>query len=228
MKWIGDFISLIYPRLCCTCGRHLLKEENYLCFICLNDLPYTGYLNIRENAIYEIFQGRIQIKQAASWLHFERGNKTQMIMHELKYRSNPEIGNYLGEKMGLEMKKSLNFEDVDAIVPVPIHKNKKRQRGYNQSDFIAQGIGYSLNQPVFSKDVERRFNSQSQTRKRRYERWENVHSAFIVRSGFLNKCRHVLLVDDVITTGATIESLAHSLLSVRNLSISVVTLARSG
>ena len=228
MKWIDDFVSLIYPRLCCTCARHLLKEEKFLCFICLNDLPYTGFIEMPQNPVQDIFYSRVKVNRAASYLEFEKGNKTQLILHELKYRSNPEIGNYFGEIIGSEMKDSSLYNDIDAIIPVPIHKSKLESRGYNQSEYIADGISKATNIQVIDREVIRVKNSVSQTKKGRYERWENVQSIFRLKPDRIKSAKHLLLVDDVVTTGATLESLSKCLNSYKKFEISILTLARSG
>lgn len=227
MKWLDDFINLLYPRNCITCGEQLLKEEEHLCFPCISDLPYTGHINMKDNPVKKIFSGRINIHHASAWLQFEKSNKSQAIMHSLKYRKNPDIGYYLGKIMGMEIKNSALYSGLQAIIPIPIHKSKLRERGYNQSDYIARGISEELNVVVLNDAIFRKLKTSSQTKKKRYERWENVQSVFQVKKEVIRDIEHLLLVDDVITTGATIESCGHQLASCHKMKISVITLARS-
>jgi len=124
MKWIDDFFTLLYPRNCITCGEQLIINENHLCFSCISDLPYTGHINMIDNPVKKLFIGRIDIHHASAWLHFEKSNKSQAIMHSLKYRKNPDIGHFLGKMMGLEIKNSEMYSGLQAIIPVPINKSK--------------------------------------------------------------------------------------------------------
>lgn len=227
MNWIGDFLSLIYPRLCICCHNDLLREERHLCFSCHGKLPYTFYAGMTENPVSSIFSGRIEIQAATALLHFERGNAVQKIMHELKYRGNPDIGAYFGQIMGEELMKSGNYSGVQAILPVPLHEAKRRMRGYNQSEAIAGGINKVLNSELVTNALFRKNRTASQTRKKRYERWENVSSVFEVSHERLKKFSHLLIVDDVITTGATIEACASIICAAAPFRLSVATLARS-
>jgi ComF family protein len=226
MKWIEDFFSLLYPKICLTCDNQLVKGEYGLCSDCLSDLPYTGYLGMKENPVMEVFNGRLRLMYAASLLHFEKGNKTQKILHELKYRNNPEIGKLMGGIIGREMNIPENVEKT-LLIPVPLHPDKMRLRGYNQSYHIAKGISVETGIRVENKLLIRKEKTDSQTRKKRYDRWNNVRSVFKVNKGLIRDAEHVMLVDDVVTTGATIEACALSLLEMKKIEISVITLARS-
>jgi len=227
MKWMDDFISLIYPRNCVTCGAQLLKEEKQLCISCIADLPFTNFMDMVDNPVKKLFAGRIDIHHASAWLNFEKSNKTQSIMHSLKYRKNPDIGYYFGRMMGRELKNSVLFSGLQAVIPVPIHKSKLRQRGYNQCAYIARGLAEEMEIEILTNVLIRNLKTSSQTKKKRYARWENVQSVFRVKKGSLIDIDHVLLVDDVITTGSTIEACAHQLYLTKSIKISVITLARS-
>ena len=226
MKWLDDFFSLLYPKLCLTCDNQLVKGEEFLCHTCLDDLPYTGYLGMKENPVRAIFKARVPLEYGAALLHFEKGNKTQKILHELKYRNRPEIGNYMGRIIGREIALPLNPKRT-AIIPVPIHPSKMRLRGYNQSYHLAEGISEITGIRVARDILIRAKKTSTQTRKKRYERWENVSAVFRVNKELLNAIEQVMLVDDVVTTGATIESCALSLLEAKKIEIGLITLARS-
>lgn len=226
MKWLDDFFSLLYPKLCLTCDNQLIKGEEFLCHICLDDLPYTGYLGMKNNPVKDIFTARVPLEYGAALLHFEKGNKTQKILHELKYRNRPELGNYMGRIIGREIASSLNPQRA-AIIPVPIHPSKMRLRGYNQSYHLAEGISEITGIRVVYDLLIRAKKTSTQTRKKRYERWENVSAVFKVKKELLKDFERVMLVDDVVTTGATIESCALSLLEAKKIEIGLITLARS-
>lgn len=227
MTWFGDFISLIFPNICLCCDKPLIANEKFICLGCIHDLPETGYISIKRNPVYNIFNGRFQIENAVSMLNFESGNSAQTIIHQLKYKGNPNIGIFMGELMGDQMKKVELYSSIDAIVPVPIHRSKLIQRGYNQSDYLAEGLSNSLGKALRKDLIKRKIKGESQTRKQRYDRWENVAQVFEFSGRKKLNINHILLIDDVITTGATIEACARCLSDNLDVKISVATLARS-
>lgn len=224
-NYLLDFLSLVYPRCCISCQGLLNASEEHLCLFCLVDLPITSFADITDNPVEKVFHGRLEIKSASSYLHFKKGNKTQSLLHELKYRNNPELGKYLGKLMGLEVKQSNRFKNIDAIVPIPLHKSKLKKRGYNQSELLAIGISHEIEADVHTDLISKSHDSTSQTDKNRLQRWENVSNIFRVNKTPNRNFKHILVVDDVITTGATIESFVNKLRLAIDAEISVVSLA---
>lgn len=225
-RFFKDFLSLFYPRLCITCGNDLNKEEKLMCSKCELDLPYTRYHEEPGNPLEQTFWGRVNIENAAAYFFYTKGSKYQKLIHDLKYKGKKYIGYDLGRKMGNELL-GTEYNFVDVIVPVPLHRKKQRKRGYNQSECIANGLSEAMQIPKNCEVLYRKTNTQSQTRKSRFDRWENVKEVFAVKNprAFMNK--HVLLVDDVITTGATLEACINQLLKCPGCKVSVVSLGYS-
>jgi ComF family protein len=220
-----DFISLLFPRLCYGCGNHLLRNETLICTECFVVIPRTNYHLESENPVARLFWGRCLIEKAAAFSFFNKGSRIRNLIHSLKYKGIREIGYELGRIYGLSLKSSGFTYDIDVIIPVPLHPSKKRIRGFNQSDFISSGIADATGLPVDTETLARKAVSATQTRRSRYERWANVEGIFsVMNPGNING-KHVLLVDDVITTGSTIESCANELLKVEGVRVSVVALA---
>lgn len=221
----SDLADVIFPETCSACGNRLYKNEQLICIYCLSNLPRTHFHNDKENPVYKIFWGRVNVEFAAAFLFFSPKGIVQHMIHQLKYKGNKDIGIMLGRMYGEELKKSPDFSSVQCIVPVPLHPAKQRKRGYNQSEMIAQGLAQSLQIPVSTDGFKRKKHTESQTRKSRYKRWENVDSIFVRAHVGVFDNKHVLLVDDVITTGATIEACAQEILRDNNTRVSVVALA---
>ena len=225
--WISGFIHLFFPRVCQACGYVLYAQEEVLCTKCLYHLPKTNFVNHKENPVSRTFWGRVELNAATAFLFFSKGGKTQHLMHNLKYRGKKQVGIYLGKLFGRELKKSELFNTVEVIIPVPMHPRKQQKRGYNQSALIAEGIAYSLKTELQTNNLVKVVNTSSQTRKSRYSRWNNVKDVFRIKDEDSLKNKHILLVDDVITTGATIEACARQLLTVSGVKVSVVSLAHA-
>lgn len=225
IKYLEDFISLVYPKVCINCGNSLNRYEHFLCLFCQDDLPLTGFFNLRDNPVEMIFKGRVQIEFAGSWLRFESGNKTRNILHQLKYKNSPEIGVHFGRLMAEELMKSSAFKLPDNIVPVPLHKSKLRMRGYNQSACLGKGLSDVLNIPMKENIIFRNQKTSTQTRKNRRERWENVESVFRVNSEAIKDNDYIMLVDDVVTTGATIEACIKEMKNHADIKTGIVSLA---
>ncbi len=223
-----DLWELFFPRCCVVCGKLLLRNEQFLCLHCLSGLPRTNLHLQKENEIERNFWGKFPLERAASYLYYSKGGDVRRLLYELKYYGNKEIGNALGRCMATELQPSGFFDAIDCIIPVPLHRKKKRQRGYNQSECLADGISGVTHIPVASHIIVRDRYSATQTRKTRYERWENVEGLFRCECPGLLKNKHILLVDDVLTTGATIVSCADTLRNIEGLRISVLTLALAG
>ena len=220
-----DFISLLFPRLCYGCGNHLMRNENLICTECYVVIPRTGYHTEKDNPVAQLFWGRCLIEKAAAFSFYNRGGRIRTLIHNLKYKGIKEIGNELGKIYGLSLKSSGFTDDIDIIIPVPLHPSKKRIRGFNQSEIISNGISGATGLPVNIKSFLRVTVSGTQTRRSRYERWINVEGIFSVSDPEELRGKHILLVDDVITTGSTIESCTNELLRIEGVRVSVVALA---
>ena len=223
-EYLRSFINIVYPHCCAACGNVLYRNEDILCLDCYDDLPRTQFHLNPDNEVARIFWGRIPVINATSFMYFTRESRYRQILHELKYRGNQRIGMEMGKMFGLELRET-PFAEIDLIHPVPLHRAKLRQRGYNQSELIARGIAEVMNKPVETNFITRVKGTGTQTKKSRYERWENVKDNFHIPEPDLFCNKHVLLIDDVITTGATIEACAESLLSVPGTRISIASLA---
>lgn len=202
----SDALHLFYPHICTGCGGDLPGKEQVLCLKCINELPHTGFASYNNNPVEKYFRGRIRIEAAHSEFYFSKGSLIQQLIHELKYKGNQEIGIYLAEFMALSILKSDRFKDVDVLVPLPLYAEKERMRGYNQATVICKGLSAILNIPALIGNVTRERFTETQTRKHRTERWTNVFESFAIRNERELNGKHVLLVDDVVTTGATLEA----------------------
>jgi ComF family protein len=222
---INDFISLIFPQVCVSCGKSLYKSEHSICTYCSYHLPKTNFHTDNENPIAKIFWGRINIHSASAYYSFGKGGKVQHLIHQLKYRGQKDIGVTLGKFYGYDLRKSDAFKTVETILPVPLHPRKRKKRGYNQSEFFAQGLAETMKAETDFISLTRNYESETQTRKSRFSRWQNVETIFSLRDKESLRGRHLLLVDDVITTGATLEACAQTLLQVPDVKVSIATIA---
>jgi ComF family protein len=220
-----DFISLLFPRLCYGCGDHLLRNENLICTECFVKIPRTDYHSKEENPVAQLFWGRCHLERAAAFSFYSKGSRIRNLIHNLKYKGIKEIGNELGRIYGLSLKSSGFSDGIDLIIPVPLHRAKQRLRGFNQSEMISAGIAQATGLEVDTVSLLRITGSATQTKRSRYERWTNVEGIFRVTDSSGIEGKHILLVDDVITTGSTIESCANELLKVDGVKVSVVALA---
>lgn len=220
-----DFISLLFPRLCYACGNHLLRNENLICTECYIIIPRTNYHLKEDNPVAQLFWGRCMIEKAAAFSYYNKGSRIKKLIHNLKYKGIRDIGYELGRIYGLSLKTSGFTNDIDLIMPVPLHPMKKKIRGFNQSETISMGIADATHLPVDLKSLARILVSATQTKRSRYERWTNVEGIFQVIDPQTVAGKHVLLVDDVITTGSTIESCSNELLKIKGVKVSVVALA---
>jgi len=222
-----DILNLFFPLTCAACGNYLYKNEKVICTSCLFQLPKTNFHFLEENPISELFFGRVKIESATAYFTFRKGSRFQKLIHKLKYNKQPEIGVELGKHFGHILMKSENYRDIDAIIPVPLHPKKKKIRGYNQSEMIAKGLVESMKTDLLIDVLIRKVHSESQTRKDKMERWLNVENVFALKSTENIDNKHILLVDDVITTGSTLESCAQCLLKADGIRISIACLAQA-
>jgi ComF family protein len=221
----SDFISLFFPRYCYACMEQLLKTEECICLNCRHELPKTNYHLEDLNPMMIKMYGKAPVVFGSSYLRFVKSGKVQRLLHQLKYKNRAEIGNILGECYGSDLSSKMEMHNVDLVVPVPLHKNKLKKRGYNQSEGFAKGLSRTLGIEMRADILTRVKHSTTQTKKSKIARWENVENIFKVGSPLIIVDKHILLVDDVITTGATLASCANELLVKGAASVSVVTIA---
>ena len=222
---ISDFLNLFFPEVCMACGNSLYQGEKVLCTKCLLKLPRTGFHQHAENPVTQLFWGRAPIDYGTSYFFFRKSSKVQHLLHQLKYNGHPEVGVFCGGLLGMELMKSSYFSDLDYIIPVPLHPRKQQKRGYNQSVQIDRGMSEHMKASLDSTTLYRKINSSTQTQKGRYERFKNMDGIFGLRDGWKLENKHVVLVDDVITTGSTLEACALTLLQIPGIRVSVATLA---
>jgi len=225
MSLTEDFLSLVFPNNCAACGNNLFEHEEVICSLCEFHLPQTNYHMDYDNPVAALFWGRAQVKSAAAYYHFNKGNRVQHLVHLLKYKGRCDVGIYLGRQYGQYLKNSPLFRSVQMIIPVPLHRSKLLKRGYNQSEQFALGLSRSMNLPLNITSLTRTQASQTQTRKSRFNRWENVSGIFEVSDSESLIDKHILLVDDVITTGSTLEACITVLQTIPGIRISVAAIA---
>ena len=223
---LDSLAHLLFPKMCLVCSGELIESEKHLCQKCLTDLPKL-YLSEddKNSTVHQIFWGRLQIENAYAWLIYNNHLSTKTILHHIKYKDRPQLARVMGEKMGAEIESYSWIKEIDALVPVPIHPKKKFIRGYNQSEELAKGLAEKLQLPVDPTFVQRSLHTESQTKKGRFARWDNIEDAF--RSTSNNKdYKHIAIVDDVITTGATMERIIRQIQEKNpDLRVSIISLA---
>ena len=223
MKWISDLIDLIFPRTCVVCGELLSPQEKDICINCLSTLPKIEKIHLDE--IEKSFWGKVEIERATSFMYYHKNSPYNNLIHRLKYKNRPDTGDRLAFLAAKEIAESGFFDDIDAIVPLPLSKRKMRQRGYNQCDYIAKGLSRATGVPVIKNAVKRLKSNETQTHKSRDERWQNVEGIFALSDATLLEGKHILLIDDILTTGATLASCAKSIQEGCQCKISIFTLA---
>ncbi len=223
--WTNDFLGLIFPRICCCCGNSLWKHEKVICDQCLYHLPRTNFHLSPDNPVERIFSGRVGIKSATSFLLFNKGSKVQNMMHALKYKGRKDVGVFLGEEFGNQLKICPAYSQMKLIIPVPLHRKKYLKRGYNQSEQFAIGLSSAMGIPLSTRHLFRKNETETQTHKSRFSRWKNVKDVFFVQEAETLAGSCILLVDDVITTGATLESCIDTLSGIPSVKVSVATIA---
>lgn len=224
-NYIADFLGLLYPSICCACGNHLYDGEECICISCRISLPYTNDECDKWNKTYKVFSGRVKLQAASSLFYFKKKSRVQNILHQLKYKGHDELGVVLGVMHSEQLKKSEFFKGIDVVIPVPLHPLKLKSRGYNQAEYLAVGYSEGLGVPYYNDILLRVVNTSTQTKKSRYHRYENMKSVFECKNADKIKSKNVLLVDDVITTGSTIESCVSILLEAGCEKVCVVSTA---
>jgi ComF family protein len=220
-----DLLHLFFPHICAGCGTDVLDQQQLLCLHCINNLPATHFFDQPHNPVEQVFYGRIPVQNAAAGYFFTKDSLLQSLIIQLKYRGNKAIGFYLGKLLGHYLINSPRFSYVDALVPLPLNPRREKNRGYNQAEALSNGIALVLNKPVIDKNVIRKVYTETQTHKGRISRWENMDGIFAVNNPRELENKHILLVDDVVTTGATLEACGSEILKIGGTSLSIATLA---
>lgn len=223
--YLADFISLLFPELCAACRESLVTNEKLLCTDCRYNLPYTNFQLQPDNIVARQFWGKIKLEAAFALFYFTKGGKVQNLVHELKYNGQQQIGNLVGSIAGEQLIKNDIFKTIDFIIPVPLHKKRLRKRGYNQSTRFAEGLADKLNAIVEENNLVRVKATETQTHKSRFARFQNMEEVFVIKDPERLINKHVLLVDDVITTGSTLEACGTKLLEIEGLKLSIATIA---
>lgn len=220
-------LHLLFPHVCEGCGTDVISPDQFLCLQCHASLPKTEFHLYPNNPVEKIFWGRLPLVNATAQYYFSKRSAMQHLMHQLKYRGNKELGLYLGRLIGQALKETNRFAAVDALVPLPLHPSKEKKRGYNQATVLCEGIKEVFDKPILKDAVTRTTHTESQTKKNRVQRWQNMEGRFEVVNEDALKDKHLLLVDDVVTTGATLEACGAELLDVPGVRLSVATLCFS-
>lgn len=222
-----SLLQLVFPHVCDGCGSDLLSIESRLCIRCLSSLPETNFEIHAGNPVEKIFWGRLQVVNASSYLYFTKESLVQHLMHQLKYKGNKDLGLQLGRLMGIALKSADRFSEISALIPLPLFPSKERKRGYNQATVLCEGMAEILSVPVLKDVITRPQHTETQTKKGRIERWRNIEGKFQLINPSAIQNKHVLLIDDVVTTGATLEACADELLKADNVKLSIATLCKA-
>ncbi len=222
---IRDFILLLFPKICAACGKVINKSENTICTYCRIHLPKTDYHLYNDNPVSRLFWGKTDIFASTAYYYFRKGSRVQQLIHKLKYLGQSNIGITIGKFMGADLVKETVFNSIDCIIPVPLHPLKLRKRGYNQSDYIGMGLAESMGKPCITNNLYRAISNASQTRKSQWDRFQNVEGIFRLKAPAELKNKHVLLTDDVVTTGSTLVACSEALHTVPGIKVSVAAIA---
>lgn len=219
-----SLFHLFFPHCCAGCGSDVISNEQLLCLSCINRLPLTNFHLYAENPVQHIFRGRLPLVNATSYLYFTKDSLLQHLMHQFKYNNRKDIGAWFGKRIGEALTASTGFTMPDALLPIPLFAARERKRGYNQAHILCTGMAEVMGLPVLKDIVVRSVFTDTQTRKNRIERWQNMEGKFFLKDAAAIQGRHLLLVDDVITTGATLEACGQALLTANDVRLSVATM----
>jgi ComF family protein len=222
-----SILHFLFPHICEGCGTDILNAEHFICVQCLNSLPLTDYHLHPNNPVEKVFWGRLPLVSATSQYYFTKHSLIQRLMHQVKYKGNKELAFYLGKIMGQQLASSNRFIYADGLIPLPLYPDREKKRGFNQATLLSEGIASVLKKPVLNHVVSRAIHTETQTRKNRIERWQNIEKGFALIHGEAIENKHVILVDDVITTGATLEACGRVLLQAENARLSIASLCYS-
>ncbi|WP_103069254.1 ComF family protein [Aquimarina sediminis] len=222
---LRDLIYLFYPIYCAACDNPLYKNERVLCTSCRHELPLGNFHNVNAKKIEKVFYGRSKIENATSLLVFQKDSLVQNLIHNLKYRGREEIGEELGKWLGYEISQIPDYQNIDAVIPVPLHKRRMRERGYNQVERFGVEIAKKIDAKYIDSVLKKNSYNKKQSKHGKFYRWINTVETFGIKNESLLRNKHILLVDDIVTTGATIESCVNVLKSIPGIKISIATMA---
>jgi len=222
---LNNLLNLFFPKLCVICNNPLIEDEEQVCLSCICDLPHTNFHVQEDNPVVNLFAAEPTVLNATALLYYEKGGKVQRLIHNFKYHGSRELALQLGRQMALNLQNETLYRDVDLLIPVPLHKKRKRKRGYNQSEYLCRGLASIWEKPIETNVLFRESSSDTQTRKSFYDRWLNVKEIFIVKNETQLINKHILLVDDVITSGSTLSACIQALSNIQNIRISILALA---
>lgn len=225
MNLFDDFISLFFPRTCYACGNNLFQNEKIICTSCLLHLPKTNFHKIKENPVSKVFWGRVNLTSATAMYFYRKGAKVQHLIHQLKYKGHKEIGVFLGQIYGSQLMDTEIYKNIDLIIPIPLHQSKLKKRGFNQAECFAKGLAESMQKKMDTKSLIRQVETSTQTKKTRYKRWENVSDIFRLEIPKNINDKNILVVDDVITTGATMEAFIETIQKAENVQVCAASIA---
>lgn len=225
MEILSDFLNLFFPRLCVCCKQKLIKQESHICLKCLLSIPLIKQnKNIEDNELEKLFSGRFPFITIASYAYFIKGGVLQKITHEIKYKNNPDLAFLMGTLCGRIIKENQKFKNIDYIVPIPLHPKREKERGYNQAFLLAKGISHILDISIEKDNLIRVRNNPTQTKHNKIQRWQNTENIFAIKNKDIYKNKHILLIDDIITTGSTIEICSKLISESEGSCISIYTL----
>jgi ComF family protein len=210
-KTVSSLAHLLFPELCLICGTEISSNEKQICLSCLDEFPKSKLTaDDNESPLQQLFWGRVKIENVYSWLVYSKESSTKTLLHQIKYKDNPHLARAIGTKLGKEIADFDWVKTIDAFIPVPIHPKKEFVRGYNQSEELAKGIKEIIDKPIDNLFLKRTLHTESQTKKGRFGRWDNIENAFRSNKN-VAAYKHIAIVDDVITTGATMERIIHQI-----------------
>ncbi|KZS39798.1 amidophosphoribosyltransferase [Aquimarina aggregata] len=222
---LRDLAYLFYPVYCAACDSPLYKNERLLCTSCRHELPLSNFHNVNAKKIEKVFYGRVKVENTCSLFIFRKDSLVQNLIHNLKYKGREEIGKELGKWLGDELIQKPDYQDIDFVIPVPLHKKRYRERGYNQVAKFGIEIAKKLEITYIDTVLKKKSYNKKQSKRERLRRWDNTSETFSIENESLLKNKHILLVDDIITTGATIEACIQALKVIPGIKISVAAMA---
>ncbi|SDR81918.1 comF family protein [Formosa sp. Hel1_31_208] len=222
---IKNLLNLFFPKICLACSNHLCDNELHICTNCRHQLPLTSFHDDKDNKVHKSLYGRVKLENATALLHFSKKGIVQQLLHNLKYKGHEEVGQILGEWLGEELKLVPSYADIDVVIPVPLHRLKLKSRGYNQVDKFAKALSSALNAEFNNSTLLKTTNTKTQVFKDRLKRNTLEQSNFEITNASILANKHILLVDDIITTGATVEDCANQLLEIEGITLSLATIA---